>query len=142
MENITGQTVCIAIEHETAPDKTAIPQALADAALKLRARVSGVYIPYFAARAENSLMHCINFRGSLQAEGAWSNGIFHNSPYFLGSITPHSVQWVSSLEHNVYDVDFQKCHKLTACLRARKNLTLADAITYVEKQISKLPRTI
>ena len=140
MSNIIGQSCVVGIEHETAPEKTAIPQSLHDAALALRVALWPHVLPYFSARAENSLCHCIAFRGSLQAESEWVNGIFHNSPGFIGFITPKQ-QWIGNtpLDQQLFDVDFSPMsHAVSRKMRNRKNLTLADAITYTIKQISKL----
>lgn len=137
---ITGQTACIAIEHETQPNKTAIPQALKDAALALRVKLWPHVLPYFSCRAENSLCHCIAFRGSLQADSEWVNGIFHNSPGFIGFITPKH-QWIGDkpIDEQLFDVDFSPmCRGSIAKLRNRRNLTLEQAIDYVVKQVSKL----
>jgi hypothetical protein len=138
MEKIIGQTHCTSIDHDTQPSKTTIPQALINAASTLNERIPGAYLPYFQARAENSISHWIYMVGSTQARESWPHGYIENSPYFKASISP-GRQWTDCNESERYEVDFFSYNSaLRGKLRGRKHMTLAQAFVYVEKQISKL----
>lgn len=44
--------------------------------------------PYIGATTNDNLCSSVQIIGSFQPKDEWTNGIFHNSPYFIFSISP------------------------------------------------------
>ena len=52
-----------------------------------RLALAGV-APYLSITTDDNLMSSVTIRGSFDARETWTNNIFHNSRYFIGSIVP------------------------------------------------------
>jgi hypothetical protein len=64
-----------------------VPAKMLAIATQTSAALEGL-LPYLSVTATDNLMSSVHIRGSFQAKEQWSNGIFHNSPYFIIFIQP------------------------------------------------------
>jgi hypothetical protein len=126
-----------AIEHDTNKRITDIPQEIHYSVQELKRELSDK-LPYFDVKARNSLMHSIDFRASLQPKDTWKYGYFLNAQdIVLGTICAINAQWIEDVSKHNYEVDFITRNGGFKHVRARKNLSLYQALQYVVKQLTK-----
>jgi hypothetical protein len=70
------------------PDVGGVPPKMAKVRDEVAASLEKLMLPFLVVQTDDNLMSSVWIRGSFQPRTSWSNGIFHNSPYFQIRLIP------------------------------------------------------